>query len=333
MSNDLTIREWLRAAVSRRQTVHDEVSVCIPSYREGLMGAATVASAVGAGAGEVVYVDDHSRDGVVADLAQAISEEKLEAIVKVVPASTRGGVAGSRALAAAQATRPFLFHIDGHTAVTAAAIGDLATELREHPDTGIVAPSVRPIEWGVDEIAASADVPADVTELPPIRGWRLRHEDWTLETEHAYTPTRGMARQDVFVVRGGAWMCRAEEDSKPRLIGVGFWGAEDVDLCLRVHRRKQRVIVLTETYIGIVYADHFHGSPGHYPPEQSLIIAHTHLPDPAYAEVIFHHMQGGDRGTAAMIASCAGMDRDPMSLEEWQDLIGLYNGPPLPFTV
>lgn len=189
------------------------ISVVVPTHNEGRRLADTVASVVGAARDdyEVVVVDDGSTDGSVDEVVRRFADDP----VSVVPGGTLG-VARARNVGAESARGEVVVFLDAHCFVRPGSLERLAAAL-ENPDVGLAGPAIGDLCSGGPAIGCGL-----VFTGPDLNiRWLPR------AAHHAYTVplTSGCCQ----AVRRADFLAWGGFDP-----GMTRWGAEDLEICLRV---------------------------------------------------------------------------------------------------
>jgi glycosyltransferase involved in cell wall biosynthesis len=210
-------------------------SVVIVSHNEGANLRRTVHNLLATlhGNSEIIVVDDVSTDRSLDFLTGGYPS------VKVVRPAVRLGVARARNLGADCACGHILVFSDAHMELPDRWQGPLTTALAE-PYAGMAGPAVRDVHYRGMVGCGMTVADPDTLEL-----------NWLELNGHPTHPVPAICgmfmamRSDVFHAVGGF---------DP---GMGQWGSEDLELCLRMWLLGLRVMIVPEVTVGHLFRETF----------------------------------------------------------------------------
>ncbi len=207
----------------------------VVNYEAGEALTHCVASLRRAGVGEIVVVDNGSRDGSLAALASA------DRAVRLVPAGANlgYGTAVNRGVAHLGAEVELVLVCNPDLEIAPDAVRRLVDALREHPDTAVVGPTVR--EPDGSRYPSTRRFPSYTTALGhallglfwPDNRWSRAYrseEAAALPAEAGGTPEVDWVSGACFLVRRSAFFSVGGFDE------AYFMYVEDLDLCWRLRR-------------------------------------------------------------------------------------------------
>lgn len=211
------------------------VSVVIISHNEGPRLRATIEGVLTTAPRstmDVVVVDDHSTDGSTEFLLDGSTG------VKLVRPGTRMGIAGARNYGASQALGEILVFSDAHV-VPADGWLDPLLHVLDDPHVGAVAPAIVDMNG------------------PAARGYGFSWGDAGLSV--SWNVTRPAGPSEVAFLCGCFLALRRAVFDRVGLFdaGLGTWGLEDAELCLRLWRAGLSCVVTPQSEVAHLFRKEF----------------------------------------------------------------------------
>lgn len=187
--------------------------------------------------GEVIIVDNGSKDNTIEVLERHFNHSSL----KIIKNQYNRGIAGGRNQGIAEANGKYIVFLDIDTVVQEGSLCGLIAYMENHPTVGICAPKLI-FPDGVVQNSCRRFPLIHTKILRRIKGKRAAD----LMRSEYYPNEIGQSDPfDVDYVIGACQVVRrAALDEVGDVDETFFYGPDDVDLCLRMHMNKWRVVVV-----------------------------------------------------------------------------------------
>ncbi|MCC7076474.1 MAG: glycosyltransferase family 2 protein [Acidimicrobiia bacterium] len=195
---------------------------------------------------EHILVDNVCTDGS-ADVARAENPE-----VVVIRTPQRMGFAPNSNLGLRAATGRFVGLLNPDTITHAGALQRLVTTLEENPDIGLVGPRLLNFDGSVQlSVRRFPNLSSFLVRRTPLRSL-ARNGRW--DRRHLNSDFDHMRTQDVDWMLGAALVTRREAVDEVGILDEGLpLYVDDIDWCLRMHKRAWRVVYVADAEISHIH--------------------------------------------------------------------------------